>query len=125
QVIERGFSPEFRNRLDAVVQFRPLGIDIIAQVVDKFMFELETQLAEKRVSVILEPEARQWLAEHGFDPQMGARPMGRVIQEKIKKPLAEEILFGKLAGGGIARIGVENGEISLTVEANADVAIPA
>jgi ATP-dependent Clp protease ATP-binding subunit ClpA len=125
QVIERAFSPEFRNRLDAVIQFRPLGIDIIAQVVDKFMFELETQLAEKRVSVILEPEARQWLAEHGFDPQMGARPMGRVIQERIKKPLAEEILFGKLAGGGIARIGVENGEISLAVEANADVAIPA
>jgi ATP-dependent Clp protease ATP-binding subunit ClpA len=125
QVIERAFSPEFRNRLDAVIQFRPLGIDIIAQVVDKFMFELETQLAEKRVSVILEPEARQWLAEHGFDPQMGARPMGRVIQERIKKTLAEEILFGKLAGGGIARIGVENGEISLAVEANADVAIPA
>jgi ATP-dependent Clp protease ATP-binding subunit ClpA len=125
QVIERAFSPEFRNRLDAVIQFRPLGIDIIAQVVDKFMFELETQLAEKRVSVILEPEARQWLAEHGFDPQMGARPMGRVIQERIKKPLAEEILFGKLAGGGIARVGVENGEISLAVEADADVAEPA
>ena len=125
QVIERAFSPEFRNRLDAVIQFRPLGIDIIAQVVDKFMFELETQLAEKRVSVILEPEARQWLAEHGFDPQMGARPMGRVIQERIKKPLAEEILFGKLAGGGIARVGVENGEISLSVEADADVAEPA
>ena len=125
QVIERAFSPEFRNRLDAVIQFRPLGIDIIAQVVDKFMFELETQLAEKRVSIILEPEARQWLAEHGFDPQMGARPMGRVIQERIKKPLAEEILFGKLAGGGIARVGVENGEISLSVEADADVAEPA
>ena len=125
QVIERAFSPEFRNRLDAVIQFRPLGIDIIAQVVDKFMFELETQLAEKRVSVILEPEARQWLAEHGFDPQMGARPMGRVIQERIKKPLAEEILFGKLAGGGIARVGVENGEISLSVEADADVPEPA
>ena len=125
QVIERAFSPEFRNRLDAVIQFRPLGIDIIAQVVDKFMFELETQLAEKRVSVILEPEARQWLAEHGFDPQMGARPMGRVIQERIKKPLAEEILFGKLAGGGIARVGVENGEIALSVEADADVAEPA
>ncbi len=125
QVIERAFSPEFRNRLDAVIQFRPLGIDMIAQVVDKFMFELETQLAEKRVSVILAPEARQWLAEHGFDPQMGARPMGRVIQERIKKPLAEEILFGKLAGGGIARVGVENGEISLSVEADADVAEPA
>jgi ATP-dependent Clp protease ATP-binding subunit ClpA len=116
KVIERAFSPEFRNRLDTVVQFAPLSIDIIGQVVDKFMFELETQLAEKRVSVVLEPEARQWLAEHGFDPQMGARPMSRVIQEKIKKRLAEDILFGKLSQGGIVRIGVESGELAFTVE---------
>jgi ATP-dependent Clp protease ATP-binding subunit ClpA len=116
KVIERAFSPEFRNRLDTVVQFAPLSIDIIGQVVDKFMFELETQLAEKRVSVVLEPEARQWLAEHGFDPHMGARPMSRVIQEKIKKRLAEDILFGKLSQGGIVRIGVESGELAFTVE---------
>ena len=125
KVIERSFSPEFRNRLDAVIQFQPLDIEIIAQVVDKFMFELETQLAEKRVSVVLEPEARQWLAEHGFDPLMGARPMSRVIQEKIKKPLAEEILFGGLAGGGVARIGVKDGELSFEVEGVTEASEPA
>ena len=125
QVIERAFSPEFRNRLDAVIQFRPLNIEIIAQVVDKFMFELEAQLAEKHVSIVLEPDARQWLAEHGFDPQMGARPMGRVIQEKIKKPLAEEILFGKLASGGVARISVEGGELSFSVERVTEASEPA
>lgn len=116
RIVERSFSPEFRNRLDAIIQFEPLNLDVIAQVVDKFMFELETQLAEKHVSIVLEPEARIWLAENGFDPKMGARPMGRVIQEKIKKPLAEEILFGRLAGGGVARIGVENGDLSFEVE---------
>ena len=116
KIVEKSFSPEFRNRLDSIIQFQPLSIDIIAQVVDKFMFELETQLAEKRVSVVLEPEAREWLAEHGFDPQMGARPMGRVIQEQIKKPLAEEILFGKLQNGGIARIGVKSGVLTFVVE---------
>ncbi|MCF7969167.1 MAG: ATP-dependent Clp protease ATP-binding subunit ClpA [Methylococcaceae bacterium] len=125
KVIERSFSPEFRNRLDAVIQFQPLNIEIIAQVVDKFMFELETQLAEKRVSVVLEPEAREWLAEHGFDPQMGARPMSRVIQEKIKKPLAEEILFGRLASGGVARVGVKGGELSFAVEGVTEASEPA
>ncbi|BBA37260.1 ATPase and specificity subunit of ClpA-ClpP ATP-dependent serine protease, chaperone activity [Methylocaldum marinum] len=116
KVIERMFSPEFRNRLDAVIQFKPLNLDIIGQVVDKFMFELESQLAEKRVSVVLEPDAREWLAEHGFDPTMGARPMSRVIQENIKKPLAEEILFGKLSEGGIVRISVEDGQLAFTIE---------
>jgi len=89
------------------------------------MFELETQLAEKRVSVVLEPEAREWLAEHGFDPQMGARPMSRVIQEKIKKPLAEEILFGRLASGGVARVGVKGGELSFAVEGVTEASEPA
>jgi len=116
KVIERMFSPEFRNRLDAIIQFKPLNLDIIGQVVDKFMFELESQLAEKRVSVVLEPDAREWLAEHGFDPSMGARPMARVIQENIKKPLAEEILFGKLSEGGIVRISVEDGQLAFTIE---------
>ena len=125
KAVERTFSPEFRNRLDAIIQFSALNIDIITQVVDKFMFELETQLAEKRVSIVLEPEARQWLAEHGFDPLMGARPMSRVIQEKIKKPLAEEILFGKLQGGGVARIGVEGGELSFLVEEMAEASVTA
>jgi ATP-dependent Clp protease ATP-binding subunit ClpA len=125
KAVERTFSPEFRNRLDAIIQFSALNIDIITQVVDKFMFELETQLAEKRVSIVLEPEARQWLADHGFDPLMGARPMSRVIQEKIKKPLAEEILFGKLQGGGVARIGVEGGELSFLVEEMAEASVTA
>ena len=125
KAVERTFSPEFRNRLDAIIQFNALNIDIITQVVDKFMFELETQLAEKRVSIVLEPLARQWLAEHGFDPLMGARPMSRVIQEKIKKPLAEEILFGKLQGGGVARISVEGGELSFVVEEMSEASIPA
>ncbi len=116
KVIERMFSPEFRNRLDGIIQFKPLNLDTIGQVVDKFMFELESQLAEKRVSVVLEPNAREWLAEHGFDPSMGARPMARVIQENIKKPLAEEILFGKLSEGGIVRIGVEDGQLAFTIE---------
>jgi ATP-dependent Clp protease ATP-binding subunit ClpA len=125
KVIERSFSPEFRNRLDGVIQFKPLSIEIIGQVVDKFLFELESQLAEKRVSVVLEPDAREWLAEHGFDPKMGARPMSRVIQESIKKPLAEEILFGKLSDGGIVRIGAEDGKLSFVIESLNEASEPA
>jgi ATP-dependent Clp protease ATP-binding subunit ClpA len=94
-------------------------------VVDKFLFELESQLAEKRVSLILEPDAREWLAEHGFDPKMGARPMSRVIQESIKKPLAEEILFGKLSEGGLVRIGVEDGELTFFTESLSEASEPA
>ncbi|MBM4202458.1 MAG: ATP-dependent Clp protease ATP-binding subunit ClpA, partial [Gammaproteobacteria bacterium] len=116
KAIERLFSPEFRNRLDSVIQFKPLNIEIIGQVVDKFIFELETQLAEKSVSLVLEPDARQWLAEHGFDPRMGARPMARVIQDNIKKPLAEEILFGTLKAGGIVRIATANDGAGLTLD---------
>ena len=116
KVIEKSFSPEFRNRLDAIIQFKPLSMDIVSQVVDKFMFELETQLAEKRVSVVLEPDAREWLAKHGFDPLMGARPMSRVIQENIKKPRAEEILFGRLMNGGIVRIDVADGVLTFSME---------
>jgi len=84
-------------------------------VVDKFIFELESQLSEKRVSLALEPDAREWLAVHGCDPKMGARPMARVIQENIKKPLADEILFGKLAEGGMVRISVEDGKLSFSI----------
>ena len=115
EVIRRSFSPEFRNRLDAVVQFQPLGMDHILRVVDKFLIELETQLHEKNVSLSATPEARDWLAQHGFDPMMGARPMARVIQDRIKRPLADELLFGKLVGGGRVTIDVADGE--LTVEA--------
>ncbi|HUL12115.1 MAG TPA: ATP-dependent Clp protease ATP-binding subunit ClpA [Methylococcaceae bacterium] len=115
KAIERLFAPEFRNRLDGIIQFKPLDIEIVRQVVDKFIFELESQLAEKRVSLALEPDAREWLAQHGCNPKMGARPMARVIQENIKKPLAEEILFGKLADGGMVRISVEDDKLAFAI----------
>ncbi|WP_045225611.1 ATP-dependent Clp protease ATP-binding subunit ClpA [Methyloterricola oryzae] len=115
KAIERLFAPEFRNRLDAIIQFKALNMDIIRQVVDKFVFELESQLAEKHVSLALEADAREWLAQHGCDAKMGARPMARVIQENIKKPLAEEILFGKLASGGMVRISVVDDRLSFSI----------
>ena len=116
KVIEKSFSPEFRNRLDAIVQFKPLDISIVGSVVDKFIFELEALLAEKHVTLTLDADARLWLAENGCDPQMGARPMARLIQEKIKKPLANDLLFGKLANGGHVRIYVENKELCFAIE---------
>ncbi|NJD05962.1 MAG: ATP-dependent Clp protease ATP-binding subunit ClpA [Methylococcaceae bacterium] len=115
KAIDRLFAPEFRNRLDTIIQFKPLDIEIIRQVVDKFIFELESQLAEKRVAIALEPDAREWLAQNGCDPKMGARPMARVIQENIKKPLAEELLFGRLADGGMVRISVEDGKLAFSI----------
>lgn len=118
KVIEKGFSPEFRNRLDAIIQFKPLDISIVGHVVDKFIFELEALLADKHVTITLDAEARLWLAEHGCDPKMGARPMARLIQEKIKKPLANDLLFGKLAHGGHVRIYVENDEMAFAIESN-------
>jgi len=116
KVIERGFSPEFRNRLDAIVQFKPLDINIVGSVVDKFIFELEAILADKNVTLILEPAARKWLAERGYDDKMGARPMARLIQEKIKKPLAEDLLFGRLMNGGHVRIDVDHDELTFAIE---------
>lgn len=112
-VIERTFTPEFRNRLDAWVPFKPLDIDIIKLIVDKFIKELNGQLAEKRVLVKLTEEAREWLAINGFDARYGARPMSRLIHEKIKQPLANEILFGKLADGGSALVDVIAEELTL------------
>jgi ATP-dependent Clp protease ATP-binding subunit ClpA len=117
EVIRRTFTPEFRNRLDAVIQFNPLDFDHILRVVDKFVIELEAQLTEKHVSLDVDSDARRWLAEHGFDPQMGARPMARVIQEKVKRPLADELLFGKLADGGKVSLGVKDGELVVSTEA--------
>lgn len=116
KVIEKGFSPEFRNRLDAIIQFKPLDISIVGHVVDKFIFELEALLTEKKVTLNLDADARLWLAEHGCDPKMGARPMARLIQEKIKKPLANDLLFGKLANGGHVRIYVENDDLAFSIE---------
>ncbi|MGZ8136950.1 MAG: ATP-dependent Clp protease ATP-binding subunit ClpA [Methylococcaceae bacterium] len=116
KVIDKSFSPEFRNRLDAIIQFKPLDIAIVGHVVDKFIFELEALLADKHVTLTLETDARLWLAENGCDPKMGARPMARLIQEKIKKPLANDLLFGKLAHGGHVRIYVEGNDLGFAIE---------
>jgi ATP-dependent Clp protease ATP-binding subunit ClpA len=116
EILRRSFTPEFRNRLDAVIQFGALDFEHILRVVDKFLIELETQLHEKHVSLSATPEARRWLAEHGFDPQMGARPMARVIQENVKRPLADELLFGKLAKGGKVLVVVKDGKLAVEVE---------
>ena len=113
EVIRKSFSPEFRNRLDAVVQFGGLDFDHILRVVDKFIIELETQLQEKHVALNVEPEARRWLAQNGFDPQMGARPMARVIQDQVKRPLADELLFGKLVNGGRVTVVVREGKLAV------------
>jgi ATP-dependent Clp protease ATP-binding subunit ClpA len=104
QEIKKLFSPEFRNRLDAVIQFKPLDEQTIGHVVNKFILELESQLADKHVTIDLDEGARRWLAKHGHDPAMGARPMARIIQERIKRPLADELLFGRLSGGGHVKV---------------------
>ncbi|MEM9394342.1 MAG: ATP-dependent Clp protease ATP-binding subunit ClpA [Pseudomonadota bacterium] len=114
--IERTFTPEFRNRLDAVISFAPLPQEVINQVVEKFVLQLEAQLLDRNVTIELTPAAATLLGEMGYDDKMGARPLGRVIQEKIKKPLAEELLFGKLAKGGLVRVAVKKGEIDLQIE---------
>ncbi|MDX1781620.1 MAG: AAA family ATPase, partial [Thalassovita sp.] len=114
--IERTFTPEFRNRLDAVISFAPLPKDVIMQIVEKFVLQLEAQLMDRNVHIELTKPAAEWLGEKGYDDKMGARPLGRVIQEHIKKPLAEELLFGKLAKGGVVKVGVKNGEIELRIE---------
>ena len=117
EALKRYFSPEFRNRLDAVVQFNPLGQETIKSVVDKFVFELEQQLLDKKVSLSVDADARAWIAAKGYDVRMGARPMARVIQNHIKKPLANEILFGSLVGGGTVRVTVEGEGLGFDIEA--------
>ena len=123
EVIKKSFTPEFRNRLDAIIQFGRLNHSIIKSVVDKFLTELQAQLEDKRVLLDVSEEARGWLAEHGYDAQMGARPMARLIQEKVKRPLAEQILFGELADhGGTVHIDVRDGELVFDYET---LALPA
>jgi ATP-dependent Clp protease ATP-binding subunit ClpA len=114
--IERTFTPEFRNRLDAVIAFAPLGKEVILQVVEKFVLQLEAQLMDRNVTIELSTPAAAWLGERGYDEKMGARPLGRVIQEQIKKPLAEELLFGKLAKGGFVKVGVKDGKLVLDIQ---------
>lgn len=115
KVIEKSFSPEFRNRLDAIIQFKPLDMAVAGHVVDKFIFELEALLADKRVTLSLDSDARLWLAENGCDPKMGARPMARLIQEKIKKPLANDLLFGDLVNGGHVRIFLKENQLNFSI----------
>jgi ATP-dependent Clp protease ATP-binding subunit ClpA len=114
--IERTFTPEFRNRLDAVISFSALPKEVIMQVVEKFVLQLEAQLMDRNVTIELSRQAAEWLGDKGYDAKMGARPLGRVIQEYIKKPLAEELLFGKLAKGGVVKIGVKKGELDIVTE---------
>ncbi|MEA3290884.1 MAG: ATP-dependent Clp protease ATP-binding subunit ClpA [Pseudomonadota bacterium] len=111
EAVKKAFTPEFRNRLDAIIRFQPLDEETILHVVGKFILELEQQLAEKGVTLEVEPSARKWLAKEGYDPAMGARPMARVLQEKVKRPLAEDLLFGKLASGGSVTVREEEGEL--------------
>ena len=113
--IERTFTPEFRNRLDATISFGPLPKEVIMRVVEKFVLQLEAQLMDRNVTIELTAPAAEWLGEKGYDDKMGARPLGRVIQEHIKKPLAEELLFGKLAKGGVVKVAVKDGEIDLQI----------
>jgi len=117
EAIKRMFSPEFRNRLDSIIPFAGLSPEIVAQVVDKFVMQLEAQLADRNVTIETTEGARKWLAKKGFDPLNGARPLGRTIQEYIKKPLAEELLFGKLSEGGTVRVDVEDGKLVFEFEA--------
>jgi len=110
--IKRMFTPEFRNRLDAVIPFAGLSQEIVAQVVEKFVMQLEAQLADRNVTIELSSAAKEWLSERGYDPLYGARPLARVIQEHVKKPLAEELLFGKLAKGGSVKVGFADGKLT-------------
>ncbi len=116
--IERAFSPEFRNRLDAIVTFDSLPPAVVETIVEKFILQLETQLAERRVAITLEPDARAWLAEKGYDPTYGARPLARLIQTEVRNPLTDEILFGRLEHGGTVRIGLDGETLRFDVEPN-------
>ncbi|MFA7559080.1 MAG: AAA family ATPase, partial [Hydrogenophaga sp.] len=120
EAIKRLFTPEFRNRLDAIIHFNSLDQKTIKSVVDKFLLELESQLEQKGVSIDVDEAARDWLAERGYDRAMGARPMARVIKETIKKPLAEELLFGKLERGGHVTVTVKEGELHFEMEPKAE-----
>jgi ATP-dependent Clp protease ATP-binding subunit ClpA len=119
QAIEKIFSPEFRNRLDAIVSFGPLSPGVMETIVEKFILQLEAQLAERRVAITLEPDAREWLATKGYDPVYGARPLARVIQSEVRDPLTDEILFGRLEGGGTVTIRVVDDRLAFAFEARA------
>jgi ATP-dependent Clp protease ATP-binding subunit ClpA len=121
EAIKRLFTPEFRNRLDATIPFAPLPPEVVSRVVEKFVLQLETQLQDRNVTISLSDTAATWLAKKGYDVNYGARPLARVIQESIKKPLSEELLFGKLAKGGHVSVGVKAGELTFRVESAAEL----
>jgi ATP-dependent Clp protease ATP-binding subunit ClpA len=121
--VNRVFSPEFRNRLDSIIQFKALDTKTILSVVNKFISELEALLESKKVILEVDEDARAWLARNGYDKKMGARPMARLIQEQIKKPLAEELLFGQLSKGGHVRVTIEKGKITFVIEDTSDTAV--
>lgn len=123
--VSRAFSPEFRNRLDAIIQFKPLSTKVILSVVNKFVSELEGQLESRNVILEVDEDARAWLAKNGYDKKMGARPMARLIQEQIKKPLAEELLFGKLSNGGHVKVTTEKGKIKFLMQDAIDTRVKA
>jgi ATP-dependent Clp protease ATP-binding subunit ClpA len=110
--VERVFSPEFRNRLDAIVTFASLTPDVMETIVEKFVLQLETQLAERHVAITLTPAARAWLGERGYDPVYGARPLARVIQREVRDRLTDELLFGALENGGTVTIGLADDQLS-------------
>jgi ATP-dependent Clp protease ATP-binding subunit ClpA len=115
EAIKRMFTPEFRNRLDAIVPFGYLPPEVVARVVDKFILQLELQLADRQVHIELDDEAKKWLTDRGYDRLYGARPMGRLVQEKIKQPLAEELLFGKLVNGGEVKVRIKDNDPSFEI----------
>ena len=119
EMIKKTFSPEFRNRLDGIIQFNPLPVEVIKTVVDKFLVELQVQLDDQKVQLEVSEDTREWLIENGYDKNMGARPMERLIQDAIKKKLAEEILFGKLSkNGGIAYVDIKDQEVFIEFKEN-------
>jgi ATP-dependent Clp protease ATP-binding subunit ClpA len=122
--LERVFSPEFRNRLDAIVTFNALSFETMETIVEKFVAQLEAQLAERRIAFTLTPEARAWLARKGYDPVFGARPLARVVQAEVRDPLTDEILFGRLEQGGTVTIGVQGDKLAFGVEPAAGAPAP-
>ena len=116
--IKKLFTPEFRNRLDSIIRFNSLNQETILHVVDKFILQLEAQLIEKNVTLEVDSIARMWLAEHGHDPSMGARPMSRLIRDRVNNALADELLFGKLHNGGTVQVSVKDEDLIFVIDAN-------